>query len=494
MAGSITKLFISNLPEGSTPWELRKCLESFGEISGTFVAKKRDKFGCRFGFASFKDVSNREELLNSLRGVKMGDCRLRINIARFAVENAGMPGPKPVQVRLSGVHGQSGGNGPSNLRDSRSYSFVVGASAQGNFVNGGPPLKSGDQLLSGKSVVVPDRTAGFQELAGLALVGRTVNLETLVDFDRLLNIAKVVVANIQYIGGLSLLISFHDKDSATRFLESKKLWGPWFSRLDGWNGQSLPLERVSWLKLSGIPLHLLSSEVLGLIGELFGKVLHVPKGLEEDLDLSVCRIGVLVGEVNRISEGISLRWKNRSYRIWVEEDPNDWIPDCLRSASSSSSGEGSSPVSSPVVDGSGSDAWGNEGTLHGEGGMGDGVSVGGGGADSNVNQVPVHADSEIGCGNEGVGTGSTAVEIPCFVSKDVGPGVIGSFVCGAGERPSKPNRRRRSGLMSKKAHSSCQLDKACSPDAERPKKRPRDSDGGRGGGWRRDQDRSQREG
>ncbi|MFS7906135.1 putative RNA recognition motif domain, nucleotide-binding alpha-beta plait domain superfamily [Helianthus anomalus] len=95
MAGNITKLFVPNLPEGSTPWELRKCLESFGVIFGTFVVKKRDKFGSRFGFVSFKDVVNRQELLNSLRGVKMVECSLKINIARFAAENSGVFGHNP---------------------------------------------------------------------------------------------------------------------------------------------------------------------------------------------------------------------------------------------------------------------------------------------------------------------------------------------------------------------------------------------------------------
>ncbi|KAM0063398.1 hypothetical protein Hdeb2414_s0003g00090431 [Helianthus debilis subsp. tardiflorus] len=145
----------------------------------------------------------------------------------------------------------------------------------------------------------------------MALVGRTVNLETLIDFNRLLRIAKVMVAKLQYLGGLSLLISFLDKVSATHFMENKVLWDLWFSKLTIWNGQSLPLERVVWLKISGIPLHLFDTEVMVQIGELFGKILHVPNSLKEDQDLTVCRIGVLAGEAGRIYEEVSLRWKNR---------------------------------------------------------------------------------------------------------------------------------------------------------------------------------------
>ncbi|KAM0008617.1 hypothetical protein Hdeb2414_s0108g00796761 [Helianthus debilis subsp. tardiflorus] len=194
----------------------------------------------------------------------------------------------------------------------------------------------------GKYVVVPDKTGAFTSLFGVALVGRVVNLETLVDFDKLLIIAKVFVANIQYLGGLSLLISFHDERAAKKFLDSKVVWGPWFSRLDTWSGQTFPLERVAWLRMIGIPLHLFEPDVMVQIGEQFGKVLHAPKFVEEDLDVSVCS----VGDSGRINDSISLIWNKKSYRIWVYEEHEVWVPDCLDSSGSIDS----RPVtSSPVV-------------------------------------------------------------------------------------------------------------------------------------------------
>ncbi|KAM0037030.1 hypothetical protein Hdeb2414_s0014g00433401 [Helianthus debilis subsp. tardiflorus] len=141
---------------------------------------------------------------------------------------------------------------------------------------------------------------------------------------------------------------FHDGESAKHFLEVKEIWGPWFSKLDPWNGQTLPLERVAWLKLCGIPLHLLDSDVLGLIGEAFRKVLHVPKLLEEDQDLSIVWVGVLVSVSSRIRDVVSLRWGNRGFRIWVEEDPVDWVPDCLARDDGSDLGDVPSAEAVPV--------------------------------------------------------------------------------------------------------------------------------------------------
>ncbi|KAM0064569.1 hypothetical protein Hdeb2414_s0003g00104501 [Helianthus debilis subsp. tardiflorus] len=201
-----------------------------------------------------------------------------------------------------------------------------------------------------KTVVFPDKTVAFSGFFGSAVVGRTVDLETLVDFDRLLRIAKVSYSRIQYLGGLSILISFFDEPSAKGFLEAKELWGPWCSKLEPWNGQSLALERVAWLRLHGIPLHLLDPEILSLVGDLFGKVLHTPKFLDEDNDLSFVRIGVLAGEAQRIHETVTVKWKNKSFRVGLEEEQDVWTPDCVgASLVCGSGGSSSSLKSSPVI-------------------------------------------------------------------------------------------------------------------------------------------------
>ncbi|KAJ0800193.1 hypothetical protein HanPI659440_Chr03g0100171 [Helianthus annuus] len=234
--------------------------------------------------------------------------------------------------------------GKPQLRDGRSYSDVVGKSIGG----GGPSWVQQPEFIQRheKYVVVPDKTGAFSSLFGLALVGRVVNLETLVDFDKLLSIAKVSVANIQYMGGLSLLISFHDVEAAKKFLDSKVIWGPWFLRLEPWNGQTFPMERVAWLRIIGIPIHLFDPEVMVQIGEQFGKVLHSPKFVEEDSDVSVCSVAVLVGDVGRINGSVKLFWNNKSYRIWVEEELEVWVPDCLLSSGRDDVGP---ELSSPVV-------------------------------------------------------------------------------------------------------------------------------------------------
>ncbi|KAJ0793235.1 hypothetical protein HanOQP8_Chr01g0027351 [Helianthus annuus] len=328
-----------------------------------------------------------------------------------------------------------------------------------------------------KTIVVPDRTGAFNDLIGMALVGRTVDIETLVDFDKLLRIAKRSVANLQYLGGLSLLISFHDAESAKQFMEAKEVWGPWFSKLGYWSGQSLPLERVAWLKLCGIPLHLLDVDVLGLVGESFGKILHIPKLSEVDLDLSIVRVGVLVGSSGRIKEGVSLKWKDRAFRIWVEEDSDVWVPDCLDRDDESASEDASLPEDIPEVNSRDSGSGEMEepqSSVFGEPVEKSSVAAG---PFPNLFNAPrfVEREKVTSAGPEDCEARSGHDVDGRLDSSLVGPGGNGGFVIGSGGNLSRPFRRKGMGQSCSKAQSNTSRP-FVSPGAGRPKKRPRSSD------------------
>ncbi|MFS8004741.1 putative RNA recognition motif domain, nucleotide-binding alpha-beta plait domain superfamily [Helianthus anomalus] len=66
------KFFVANIPEGCRPWDLASLLQDFGEISGTYIARKRNKEGLKFGFVSFKGVKDWKEQEKRLRGLKLG--------------------------------------------------------------------------------------------------------------------------------------------------------------------------------------------------------------------------------------------------------------------------------------------------------------------------------------------------------------------------------------------------------------------------------------
>ncbi|KAJ0715757.1 putative RNA recognition motif domain, nucleotide-binding alpha-beta plait domain superfamily [Helianthus annuus] len=249
------KFFVSNIPEGCRPWDLADAFRVYGDVVGAFIAKKKNKEGRIFGFVKFKGVQDQAGLEAWMASMKLGGNKLVVNIARFAKENVGVHiegggrnrgneghahqfgesgiRKQPESTKFPSGPGQVGGNFSLNCRDYRSYREMLGLSSAGGIGR--------EEKEQAKSVVVPDKVEALKGLARTAVVGRVVNLETLVDFHRLLRIAKVTYVKLQYLGGLSLLISFSDEALSSLFMDSKDVWGPWFSKLEMWNDQVLPL-------------------------------------------------------------------------------------------------------------------------------------------------------------------------------------------------------------------------------------------------------------
>ncbi|KAF5765375.1 hypothetical protein HanRHA438_Chr15g0715431 [Helianthus annuus] len=186
-----------------------------------------------------------------------------------------------------------------------------------------------------KEVEVHSETAAFFDLQGRAVVGRAIDLLSLRKMYNLIKEAGYSDFKIQYLGGLSLLVTFDDDIEAADFLLDVNKWNKWFSSLDMWAGQSMQYERVAWLKFHGLPLHLAENKVFDDVAGLFGKVIHGSQLSLSDKDLSVNYVGILVDHGKRIEESIVLKWKNKKYKVWIIEERDEWALDCVSEENSS---------------------------------------------------------------------------------------------------------------------------------------------------------------
>ncbi|KAJ0574926.1 hypothetical protein HanHA89_Chr06g0243781 [Helianthus annuus] len=262
----------------------------------------------------------------AINGTKLGGNKIIANLTRFAKENVGIffggkEGSKtqPKQPQSIPIHNQSFFNkGKGKL-----FSDLFHNEAHD------PVSKYNRGEEPRKTIEIVDETQAFKDLIGLALVGRCKDLVILRNLNVLIMEKKIIGVSLSYLGGLYMLVKFEDEDSCDNFMLDHNCWKEWFSSLDPWNCQSLPFERLAWVKVQGVPMHLADNDVLNNIAEKFGKVVHGSFMEAEDGNLSVSWIGLLVGEGNRIHDHVTLRWKNKQYRVWIEEEINDWVPDSI---------------------------------------------------------------------------------------------------------------------------------------------------------------------
>ncbi|KAF5782462.1 hypothetical protein HanXRQr2_Chr11g0496151 [Helianthus annuus] len=170
-------------------------------------------------------------------------------------------------------------------------------------------------LKVGKTVAVDDHVNALSGLHGRALVARMIDLDALKSIYILLNDLCPGKGKVQYIGGLSVLITFDDNKMATVVRDvTREVLGR-FSSVDLWEGQIFGFERLAWIKIVGVPFHLLSSQVINAIGSSVGKVVHTPNKSDDDDDLSYDYIGVLVGDGKRIDEEITVAWSDKKFNV-----------------------------------------------------------------------------------------------------------------------------------------------------------------------------------
>ncbi|KAJ0823993.1 putative RNA recognition motif domain, nucleotide-binding alpha-beta plait domain superfamily [Helianthus annuus] len=329
----ITKIFVTNLPTGCTPWEVSEFIKVFGEVAGVYIARKMDKFGNSFCFISFKNVWDVQELVRALNRTKMGNSKLKANVARFAVENVGITdgigakGKRQVQPQfgkngnIKFVNQAFVSNGGGKLF---SELFKAGEKGEGSISGAGAV-----EVCDGKFIEIPEETQAFKELSGKALVGRCFNLQIINNLKVLLLGAGTLNFSLSYLGGLSVLVKFSAVEECNSFVASYDRWNQWFSSLDHWLGQSLTYERIAWIKIYGVPIHLAVDKVFDSIARQYGKVIHASQRSSEDIDYSVNCIGVLVGDGCRVINQTILKWKDKSFRVWVDEELEDWMPDCF---------------------------------------------------------------------------------------------------------------------------------------------------------------------
>ncbi|KAJ0548640.1 hypothetical protein HanOQP8_Chr08g0301321 [Helianthus annuus] len=257
-----------------------------------------------------------------------GGSKLQVNLARYAKENQGINDgnnggavgngkkihnpPQNNKGKSHQNHSQvhnTGINSFSNLGKGKLFSDLFKNEA------GMPDSNSCLVTEVGPVIEIADEKVAFKDLIGRALVGRCKDLSILRNLNSILADTGIAGVSLSYLGGLSLLLKFEDDDSYVKFMLDHQTWKDWFFSLDPWNCQSLPFERLAWVKIQGVPMHLADNDVLNNIAKHFGKIVRGSQLEAGDCNLSVSWIGLLVGDGNRIHGHVTLRWKNKQFHV-----------------------------------------------------------------------------------------------------------------------------------------------------------------------------------
>ncbi|KAM0016712.1 putative RNA recognition motif domain, nucleotide-binding alpha-beta plait domain superfamily [Helianthus debilis subsp. tardiflorus] len=333
----VTKFYVANLPDRCSGNDLAGEVRKYGMIFDIYIARKRDKEGKRFGFLSLLDVKDRVDMVKKLSQIKMGEYRLKVNVARFVLEEGEINDTRPkthYQPRKKDQPIVNSGTGIRQPQQEGSFSY------KDAFFGANPA----------RLVEVDDDFQAFDDEIGRAVLVRVSLIHVLKNIFCILKEMSLAEGKIRNLSGFTLMVSFKTKEHAVMAKDELLGRPDQFSSAVIWGGQDVDYDRVAWLRIYGIPVNVMGNSVIDDIGRLFGMVVKSAQ-LDVDVeDVSSHRVGVLVNARKTIQEEAFIRWRQKTYKVWVVEDTKDWFSEFLvRQQNDTSSMEKGSP-SSPLPD------------------------------------------------------------------------------------------------------------------------------------------------
>lgn len=76
-----------------------------------------------------------------------------------------------------------------------------------------------------------------------------------------------------------------------------------------------------------------------MIGAKLGTIVHGSQASSRDDNLSSDYLAILTRDGDKIHKEFSILWNNRSFKVWIREDPGEWEPDFLLRDSLSPAGD-----------------------------------------------------------------------------------------------------------------------------------------------------------
>ncbi|GJR04340.1 RNA-directed DNA polymerase, eukaryota [Tanacetum coccineum] len=304
-----TSIYVSNFPESTTAKDLFASCKVYGHVVDSFIPNKRAKNGKRFAFIRFINVFSVERLVSNLCTVWIGKHRLQANFARYQ-RTSDNGYASEVKSKSSFRDYKEKGSGRNNVgkmnnvfSDKGGLSYVKVVQDHASFTPSAPAL-----VLDDACVVTRDLSRH--------VMGKVKDINVIPNLRSILSKEGFPQVNISYLGGFWVMIEMDNVTSKTSLLDHVGV-NSWFHSLkEAWH-DFVSDDRVVWVDIEGIPLHVWSRETYLKVGNKWGKALDI----EDNSGLSFARkrLCVLTKQPDTILENFKVTFKGKVYKARAKE-------------------------------------------------------------------------------------------------------------------------------------------------------------------------------
>ncbi|KAJ9539578.1 hypothetical protein OSB04_026084 [Centaurea solstitialis] len=316
--------FFYNFPEGCEVEQLWRTFKRCGKAVDIYMARKRLKNGQQFGFIRFLVVGRDISLERNLSNVWIGHYKLKIFLA-----DRGRATEKKVHSEGNRSRSMSKNNkGWDSNRDDRSFADVVrtGNNPAEEMVGINEKRKQKEDSVEHHVENVVGTWISDEENSKYlekCLVGRISSLDNIEALSRLVS-KTMDGCSLKYLGGRQMLIYFQDSELLKSVVENTNHGiHYWVKELSRWSAGFRASERVTWIRITGVPLHGWNEKVFSSIAEKWGLVLKFRNcNFLEDYNLCGGKVMICTHIITPINEVGAIKVGNFFYRIAIVEEEN----------------------------------------------------------------------------------------------------------------------------------------------------------------------------
>ncbi|XP_058759070.1 uncharacterized protein LOC131632317 [Vicia villosa] len=223
------------------------------EIDEVVIPPKRDRNGRRYGFVHFLNVKDVNLLAIKMDNVVSERGKLFANFSRF--ERGSKENTRIVR-KVGGWSKKKNGRAEENLSQGHRLDDCFGKRSFAEVLQNSNKAKSSGGVDETLKVLhfVPDNDDILRYKRAFAAVVK--NPEVAGDFKRKFLEEGLFSIRIMSLGPKLCLLEDLVCGETELFVEEKKeWWSQWFSSIKPWDSADVDKERLTWLRLSGIPCH-----------------------------------------------------------------------------------------------------------------------------------------------------------------------------------------------------------------------------------------------
>ncbi|GJR29223.1 RNA-directed DNA polymerase, eukaryota [Tanacetum coccineum] len=291
-------VFVTNFPDSFGSRDLWSLCEVYGKVVDVFIPNRKSKAGKRFAFVRFIRVEDMDRLIGNLCTLWVGRFHLHANAVRY--ERPPKPSPS---VRLPSVKSPA----PFSSTSPGSYVNVV------KDIIEDPVLKTPGSCSP--ALVLDDTCVNAMDLSR-HVMGRTKEVNYIPNLRSILTNEGFSDVQLSYLGGLWVMIELKSEEIKRKLLLHSGV-NSWFHDLQPASHDFVCNERIVWVDIEGVPLHIWSSATFSGIGKKWGTVMDI----EESPGSSYARkrLCIKTSMADNILETFKVIFKGKVFSVRAKE-------------------------------------------------------------------------------------------------------------------------------------------------------------------------------